>query len=38
MVKNVTDAAAAAKLEDLRKEFSAWETVSRAADFPKEKR
>ena len=29
--------AATAKLEDLRKEFSAWEAVSRAADFPKEK-
>jgi NAD(P)-dependent dehydrogenase (short-subunit alcohol dehydrogenase family) len=27
---------AMAKLEDLRKEFLAWETVSRAADFPKE--
>ena len=29
--------AATAKLEELRKEFSAWETVSRGADFPKEK-
>ncbi len=29
--------AATAKLDDLRKEFSAWEAVSRAADFPKEK-
>jgi NAD(P)-dependent dehydrogenase (short-subunit alcohol dehydrogenase family) len=28
---------AMAKLQDLRKEFSAWEAVSRAADFPKEK-
>jgi len=28
--------AAVAKLEDLRKEFSAWEAVSRGADFPKE--
>jgi NADP-dependent 3-hydroxy acid dehydrogenase YdfG len=28
---------AMAKLGDLRKEFSAWEAVSRAADFPKEK-
>ena len=28
--------AATAKLEDLRKEFSAWEAVSRGADFPKE--
>ena len=27
---------ALAKLEDLRKEFSAWEAVSRGADFPKE--
>jgi hypothetical protein len=26
--------AAVAKLEDLRKEFAAWEAVSRAADFP----
>jgi NAD(P)-dependent dehydrogenase (short-subunit alcohol dehydrogenase family) len=26
--------AATAKLEDLRKEFSAWEAVSRGADFP----
>jgi NAD(P)-dependent dehydrogenase (short-subunit alcohol dehydrogenase family) len=30
--------AATAKLKDLRKEFSAWEAVSRGADFPKEKR
>ena len=29
--------AATAKLEELRKEFSAWEAVSRGADFPKEK-
>jgi NADP-dependent 3-hydroxy acid dehydrogenase YdfG len=29
--------AATAKLEDLRREFSAWEAVSRGADFPKEK-
>ena len=29
--------AATAKLEDLRKEFSAWEAVSRGADFPKAK-
>jgi len=28
--------AAVAKLESLRKEFSAWEKVSRGADFPKE--
>ena len=28
--------AATAKLEDLRKEFSTWEAVSRGADFPKE--
>ena len=28
--------AATAKLEELRKEFSAWESVSRGADFPKE--
>jgi NADP-dependent 3-hydroxy acid dehydrogenase YdfG len=28
--------AATAKLEDLHKEFSAWEAVSRGADFPKE--
>ena len=28
--------AAMAKLEELRKEFSVWEAVSRAADFPKE--
>ena len=28
--------AAMAKLEDLRREFSAWESVSRGADFPKE--
>ena len=27
--------AATAKLEDLRKEFFAWEAVSRGADFPK---
>jgi NAD(P)-dependent dehydrogenase (short-subunit alcohol dehydrogenase family) len=27
---------AMAKLEELRKEFSAWEAVARAADFPKE--
>jgi len=27
---------AMAKIEDLRKEFSAWEAVSRGADFPKE--
>ncbi|MFH0725917.1 MAG: SDR family NAD(P)-dependent oxidoreductase, partial [Pseudomonadota bacterium] len=26
--------AATAKLEDLRKEFSSWEAVSRGADFP----
>jgi hypothetical protein len=26
---------AMAKLEDLRKEFLAWEAVSRGADFPK---
>ena len=30
--------AATAKLEELRKEFSAWETVSRGADFPKERK
>src|ERR1019366_6903621 len=29
--------AATAKLEELRKQFSAWEAVSRGADFPKEK-
>jgi NAD(P)-dependent dehydrogenase (short-subunit alcohol dehydrogenase family) len=29
---------ATAKLEILRKEFSAWEAVARGADFPKEKR
>jgi NAD(P)-dependent dehydrogenase (short-subunit alcohol dehydrogenase family) len=29
--------AATAKLADLRKEFAAWEQVSRGADFPKEK-
>ena len=29
---------AMAKLEELRKEFSAWESVSRGADFPREKR
>jgi NAD(P)-dependent dehydrogenase (short-subunit alcohol dehydrogenase family) len=29
---------ATTKLEDLRKEFSAWETVARGADFPKEDR
>jgi hypothetical protein len=28
---------ATAKLEELRKEFSAWEAISRGADFPKEK-
>jgi NAD(P)-dependent dehydrogenase (short-subunit alcohol dehydrogenase family) len=28
---------ATAKLKELRKEFSAWETVSRGADFPNEK-
>ena len=28
--------AATAKLEDLRREFSEWEAVSRGADFPKE--
>ena len=28
---------ATAKLEELRKQFSAWEAVSRGADFPKEK-
>ena len=28
---------ATAKLEELRQEFSAWESVSRGADFPKEK-
>ena len=28
--------AATAKLEELRKEFSAWESVSRMADFPKD--
>jgi hypothetical protein len=26
---------ATAKLEELRKQFSAWEAVSRGADFPK---
>ena len=30
--------AATAKLEELRKEFSAWEAISRGADFPKDKR
>ena len=29
--------AAVAKLEDLRKDFSAWQAVSRGADFPKER-
>jgi NAD(P)-dependent dehydrogenase (short-subunit alcohol dehydrogenase family) len=29
--------AAMAKLEELRKDFSAWEAVSRGADFPKKK-
>jgi NAD(P)-dependent dehydrogenase (short-subunit alcohol dehydrogenase family) len=29
---------ATTKLEELRKEFAAWEAVSRGADFPKEKR
>ncbi len=29
--------AATAKIEELRKQFSAWEAVSRRADFPKEK-
>jgi NAD(P)-dependent dehydrogenase (short-subunit alcohol dehydrogenase family) len=29
---------ATAKLEELHKEFSAWEAVSRGADFPKKKR
>lgn len=29
--------AATAKLEELRKEFSVWESVSRGADFPKER-
>jgi NAD(P)-dependent dehydrogenase (short-subunit alcohol dehydrogenase family) len=28
--------AATAKLEDLRREFSVWESISRGADFPKE--
>jgi hypothetical protein len=28
---------ATAKLEELHKEFSAWEAVSRGADFPKDK-
>lgn len=30
--------AATGKLEDLRREFSAWEEVSRGADFPKERK
>jgi NADP-dependent 3-hydroxy acid dehydrogenase YdfG len=30
--------AATAKLDDLRNEFAAWETVSRGADFPEEQR
>jgi NADP-dependent 3-hydroxy acid dehydrogenase YdfG len=29
--------AAMAKFEELRKDFSAWEAVSRGADFPKKK-
>ena len=36
LLGNAAYEAATAKLEDLRKEFSEWETVSRGADFPKE--
>lgn len=38
LLGNAAYKAATAKLEDLRKEFSAWEAVSRGADFPQEKR
>lgn len=38
LLGNAAFKAATAKLEDLRKEFSAWEAVSRGADFPQEKR
>lgn len=34
LLGNVAYEAAVAKLEDLHKEFAAWEEVSRAADFP----
>lgn len=37
LLGNAAYKAATAKLEDLRKEFSAWEAVSRGADFPQEK-
>lgn len=37
LLGNAAYKAATAKLEDLRKEFSAWEAVSRWADFPQEK-
>jgi NAD(P)-dependent dehydrogenase (short-subunit alcohol dehydrogenase family) len=37
LLGNYAYEAATAKLEDLRKEFSAWEAVSRGADFPTEK-
>lgn len=35
LLGNAAYEAATAKLEDLRREFSAWESVSRGADFPK---
>lgn len=37
LLGNAAYKAATAKLEDLRSEFSAWEAVSRGADFPQEK-
>ncbi|MGV8900221.1 MAG: oxidoreductase [Burkholderiaceae bacterium] len=36
LLGNAAFEGATAKLDELRKEFLAWETVSRAADFPKE--
>ena len=36
LLGNAAHELALAKLEDLRKEFSAWEAVSRGADFPRE--
>lgn len=36
LLGNIAYEAAMAKLDDLRREFSAWEAVSRGADFPKQ--
>ena len=38
LLGNAAYKAATGKLEDLRKEFSAWEAVSRGADFPLDKK